>query len=251
MFRRFECKPIAINANQTEFMSDSLLTIRQLPAKILFAFVKTSAYVGNYRKNGFEFVRGFDKMGPGDKVWRKKTKRTRATQAGSTTASESGDPVPSGSQGLISRAVNSLVGTRKGGRPKKTPPPRPPPPNPPPPPSSNPFAPSAPPEPAVELESSSDEEIQLADKKVGMICMTKLELECGGNVVDALKQGHTESDALIDFVRYNLFNGTLDSPYTSSIEYSEFCRDFFISSFDLTTNLNANLAFLIPSTRYL
>lgn len=56
-FRRVNCTAHPITAQATSYVSDNIITTRQLPCKLLIFFVPAAAYNGNYKRNPLELVR--------------------------------------------------------------------------------------------------------------------------------------------------------------------------------------------------
>jgi hypothetical protein len=259
-FKRLECHAHPITKGSATWNSDGIVRSSLLPAKILLVFLSTDSFLGNYGKNGLEFVRQWDVMGPG--VARSSPRRPRAeaeeppSRPSAPTFTEEEEQHLKAAEEIAKRHNLALRIKSFFSRARDVTPP----------PTTSAQATmrdeevgrqsreACPPYSRTGEETEDDdEEDEFADPAPVVLrqCFIKdIRMTLGGNNIDSFRMEMDAKDALIDYVRTCYFNGTLDSPFSHSLDYEDFLRSYFICSWDLTTSYASNLTFLTPATRF-
>jgi hypothetical protein len=215
LFKRVICKNHPIKANSLSHISDNIIDTRQLPSRIIIAFVPSESYRGSYKKNPLRFMRTFPIYGP--EVF---TPPPPPPPPPTLVEQALNYVLPSGSRGR-----GAATAGRKRGKPR----------------AARGSGESTP--------SSVAQDVQ--DKVIKGYCYIKdVSLTCGGNRVDSLFCDNSQHDAVVDFMRLGFFTQHLDTPFSHAITYKEFCSDSFMCTFDMTTGQNSGLQFLVPTTRF-
>jgi len=224
LFRRTILDTHPISAGALNFVSDNIISTRQLPCKMLIFFIKSVAFNGDYKKNPLELIRKLPVYVTTPEIQRI-TQRVihPEPQPPATRRPARPAPPPPRGWGLTRRQRD------------QTPIPEPAP------------EPSAPPEPLVIEEVETIPGVTVLK---GYSTILDVNLTCGGHRVDSFHTINNDHDALIDYERLSFFAQQTGTPFGNSITYEAFLQSYYICSFDFTTAQNSNFQFLTPSTRF-